>query len=136
MVLLSLSKGWFNAAQVGVTIPLFNGQAKKQIRAQKMQVDIATFQYKSKMMSLNQNLLQLQSTISIYREGISFYDEQVQSVTPELVRISKLNYQAGDFSYLELLNTLQLMATSSKNYWEQVIAYNKAVSNYQFLTNQ
>ena len=101
-----------------------------------MQVDIATFQYKSKMMSLNQNLLQLQSTISIYREGISFYDEQVQSVTPELVRISKLNYQAGDFSYLELLNTLQLMATSSKNYWEQVIAYNKAVSNYQFLTNQ
>lgn len=128
--------GWFNAAQVGVTIPLFNGQAKKQIRAQKMQVDIATFQYKSKMISLNQNLLKLQTTISIYREGISFYDEQVRSVTPELVRISKLNYHAGDFSYLELLNTLQLMATSSKNYWEQVIAYNKAVSNYQFLTNQ
>jgi cobalt-zinc-cadmium resistance protein CzcA len=128
--------GWLNAAQVGVSIPLFNGQTKKRIEAQKMQVDIAQFQYESKVLSLNQKLLQIQNTLDLYKEGVNFYEEQVRLFNPEIVRISKLNYEAGELSYLELLNTLQLMATNNKNYWEQIIAYNKAVADYQFITNQ
>ena len=72
----------------------------------------------------------------LYNEGVQFYKEQLQTINPEIVRIAQLNYQAGELSYLELLNTLQLMATNNKNYWEQIIAYNKAVVDYQFLTNQ
>jgi len=51
-------------------------------------------------------------------------------------RISELNYQAGEISYLELLNTLNLLSKNNKQYWEQVLAHNKAVVLYQFLSNQ
>ena len=51
-------------------------------------------------------------------------------------RISELNYQAGEISYLELLNTLNLLAKNNKSYWEQVLAHNKAGALYQFLANQ
>lgn len=128
--------GWLNAVQAGVSIPLFNGQTKKRVEAQKIQIDIANYQYQSKVLAINQELSEAESTILLYNEGVQFYKEQLQTINPEIVRIAQLNYQAGELSYLELLNTLQLMATNNKNYWEQIIAYNKAVVDYQFLTNQ
>jgi heavy metal efflux system protein len=128
--------GWLNAVQAGVSIPLFNGQTKKRIEAQKIQIDIANYQYQSKVLTINQELSEAESTILLYNEGVQFYKEQLQTINPEIVRIAQLNYQAGELSYLELLNTLQIMATNSKNYWEQIKAYNQAVVDYQFLTNQ
>ncbi|WP_338794304.1 CusA/CzcA family heavy metal efflux RND transporter [Bernardetia sp. MNP-M8] len=128
--------GWLNAVQAGVSIPLFNGQTKKRVEAQKIQIDIANYQYQSKVLAINQELSEAESTILLYNEGVQFYKEQLQTINPEIVRVAQLNYQAGELSYLELLNTLQLMATNNKKYWEQIIAYNKAVVDYQFLTNQ
>jgi cobalt-zinc-cadmium resistance protein CzcA len=130
------SGGWLHAAQAGVSFPLFNSQTKRRIEAQKMQVDIANFEYQGKVLAINQDLIQAESTIILYDEGVKFYKEQLQTINPEIVRIAELNYQAGEISYLELLNTLQLSATNNINYWEQIAAYNKAVADYQFLTNQ
>ncbi len=128
--------GWLSAAEVGVSLPLFNSQAKKKIQAQKMIIDKGNYEYESRQLALNRDRLQLESNINIYRSGIQFYDEQIKTVNPEILRISKLNYKAGEISYLELLNTLQLLSSNNKNYWEQILAYNKAVADYQFLTNQ
>ncbi|MCR9066447.1 MAG: efflux RND transporter permease subunit, partial [Cytophagales bacterium] len=128
--------GFLNAFQLGVSIPLFNQQAKKRIYAQKTQVEIGNYQYQSKLISLKGNQLEIQNSISLYKAGVDFYKEQIERINPEIVRMNQLNYQAGEISYLELLNTLQLMASNNKNYLEQIIAYNKAVADYQFLTNQ
>jgi len=51
------------------------------------------------------------------------------------VRISDLNYEAGEITYLELLNTLNITAKNQISFWEQVLAYNKAVVLHQFFTN-
>lgn len=128
--------GWLHAAQAGVSIPLFNGQAKKRIEAQKMQIDIGNYQYQSRLLAYEQEQLEIQNTLNLYEAGVQFYKNQIETTNPEIIRISQLNYQAGEISYLELLNTLQLMATNNKNYWEQIVAYNKAVADFQFLTNQ
>jgi cobalt-zinc-cadmium resistance protein CzcA len=128
--------GWLSAAEVGVSLPLFNGQAKKRIQAQKVQLDIGNYQYESQLLDLKQERLQLQSRIYLYKNGMTFYEDQLNTINPEMLRISKLNYQAGQLSYLELLNTLELLSTNNKNYWEQIRAYNKAVADYQYLTNQ
>lgn len=128
--------GWLSAAEVGVSLPLFNGQAKKRIQAQKVQLDIGNFKYESRLLSINQERLQLQSRIDLYKNGMTFYEDQINTINPEMLRISNLNYQAGQLSYLELLNTLELLSNNNKNYWEQIRAYNKAVTDYQYLTNQ
>lgn len=128
--------GWLNAFQAGVSIPLFNGQTKRRLEAQRLQIDISDFQYQSRVIALKQEQLQIENSLSLYKEGIEFYKEQLQTINPEILRISQLNYQAGEISYLELLNSLQLLAINNKNYWEQIIAFNKAVANYQYLTNQ
>jgi cobalt-zinc-cadmium resistance protein CzcA len=128
--------GWLNGAQLGISFPLFKGQNKRYIQAQKIQIQIANYNYENKSILLNQELLDIENTMSVYKAGINYYNEQLQSVNPEILRISELNYQAGELSYLELLNTLQLVATNNQKYWEQVLAYNKAVANYKFLTTK
>ncbi|MEZ5007384.1 MAG: CusA/CzcA family heavy metal efflux RND transporter [Chitinophagales bacterium] len=128
--------GWLSGVQGGVSIPLFNGQTKKRITAQRIEIEIANYQYEGKALAIDQQLLKAQNAILLYYEGVSFYKDQLQTINPEIVRITQLNYKAGEISYLELLNTLQLMATNNRNYLEQVLAYNKAISDYQFLTNK
>jgi len=128
--------GWLSAVQLGVSLPLFNGQAKKRIEAQKMQIEIGNYKYQSTLLSFKQDQLEIQNTLNLYQAGVDFYKNQIETINPEIIRISELNYQAGEISYLELLNTLQLMTTNNKNYWEQIIAFNKAVADFQFLTNQ
>jgi len=128
--------GWLSAAELGVSLPLFNGQTKKKVQAQKMQIDIGNYEYEHQLLVLNQEKLSMEAKVKLYQAGIDFYNDQMRSVNPEILRISNLNYQAGQLSYLELLNTLQLLATNNRNYLEQILAYNKAVADYQFLTNQ
>ena len=106
------------------------------MEAQKIQSTIADYEYQGKVLAITQELSEAESTILLYMEGMQYYKEQLQTINPEILRITKLNYQAGELTYLELLNTLQLMATNNQNYWEQLVAYNKAVTDYQFLTNQ
>ena len=128
--------GWLNAVQAGISIPLFNGQTKKRIEAQRIQIDVGNYLYQSRVLAFKQEQLKAENTLSLYQEGIDFYKDQLKTINPEIIRISQLNYQAGEISYLELLNALQLMATNNKNYWEQIKAYNMAVADYQFITNQ
>lgn len=128
--------GWLSAAEVGVSLPLFNGQTKRKVQAQKMQIDIGNYEYENQLLVLNQEKLSIEAKVNVYQAGIDFYYNQMRSVNPEMLRISNLNYLAGQLSYLELLNTLQLMTTNNRNYLEQVLAYNKSVADYQFLTNQ
>jgi cobalt-zinc-cadmium resistance protein CzcA len=109
---------------------------KKRIEAQKMQVEIGNFQYQSKVIDTKQEQLKIQNTLSLYQEGIQFYKDQLETINPEVLRIGQLNYHSGEISYLELLNSLQLLITNNINYWEQIRAFNKAVADYQFLTNQ
>ncbi|MCB9255673.1 MAG: CusA/CzcA family heavy metal efflux RND transporter [Chitinophagales bacterium] len=128
--------GWLYAMEAGVSFNLFNGQTRKRINAQKIQIDIENYQYQSKLLTFKQIQLETLNTLAMYEVGVVFYKDQIESINPEIERISQLNYQAGEISYLELLSTLQIMATNNKNYWEQIVSYNKAVADYQFLTNQ
>ena len=81
-------------------------------------------------------LLSVENAIQLYALGINYYEEQLGNINAEMERVSKLNYQAGELSYLELLNTLNLLAKNNQRYWEQILSHNQAVVVYQFLSNQ
>jgi cobalt-zinc-cadmium resistance protein CzcA len=128
--------GWLHGLQAGVQIPLFNKQAKQRITAQRLQVDVAQANLEAERLRTKQELLSVENAIQLYAAGVNYYYEQLENINPEMERISELNYQAGEISYLELLNTLNLLSKNNKQYWEQVLSHNKAVVLYQFLSNQ
>jgi heavy metal efflux system protein len=128
--------GWLHGLQAGVQIPLFNKQTKQRITAQRFQVDVAQANLEAERLRTKQDLLSVENAIRLYAEGVNYYREQLDNLNPEMERISELNYQAGEISYLELLNTLNLLSKNNKQYWEQILSHNKAVVLYQFLSNQ
>jgi cobalt-zinc-cadmium resistance protein CzcA len=128
--------GWLHGLQAGVQIPLFNRQTRQKISAQELQVRVAETQLEAERLRSEQQLLAAKNTILFYAAGVTYYEAQLSTLNPELERISQLNYEAGDISYLELLNTLKLLANNNEKYWEQVLAHNQAVVLYQFLSNQ
>jgi cobalt-zinc-cadmium resistance protein CzcA len=128
--------GWLHGLQAGVQIPLFNKQTKQSITAQLLQVDVAQTKLEAEHLRTKQELLSVENAIQMYAAGVNYYQQQLEGINPEMERVSELNYQAGEISYLELLNTLNLLSKNNKQYWEQVLAHNKAVVLYQFLSNQ
>jgi len=128
--------GWLSGLKVGVQIPLFNKPTKKRVEAQQMQVEVTNARYEAEHLNANRQVLSIDNSIRLYAEGVNYYREQLENINPEIERISELNYQAGEISYLELLNTLNLLANNNKSYWEQVLAHNQAVVLYQLLSNQ
>jgi len=128
--------GWLHGLQAGVQIPLFKKNTKQKITAQRLQIDVAKANLEAERLRTKQELLSAENTIQLYAAGVNYYREQLEIINPEMERISELNYQAGEISYLELLNTLNLLSKNNKQYWEQVLAHNKAVVLYQFLSNQ
>lgn len=131
-----LEDGWLYGIQFGIEIPLFDKQAKKRIEAQEIQVEVAKHNLNSIQLQIREELLAVTNAIQLYAKGIDFYKNQLAVVNPEMERISNLNYMAGEISYLELLNTLTLLSTNHQNYLEQVVLYNKAVVQFQFLSNE
>lgn len=128
--------GILHGLQGGVQLPLFNKQAKKKITSQRLKVEVAQADLLAERWRSNQELMMAENTIELYAEGVRFYREQLLTLNPEVERISKINYQSGEISYLELLNTLNLLYKNNEQYWEQVLLHNKAVVLYQFLSNQ
>ncbi|MGB0931763.1 MAG: TolC family protein, partial [Chitinophagales bacterium] len=127
--------GWLHGLQAGVQIPLFTKQTKLKVEAQQLQIEVAKAKVEAEKQQMQQELLSVENAIELYALGINYYREQLESVNLEMERVSKLNYQAGEISYLELLNTINLLANNKQRYWEQVLLHNQAVVLYQFFSN-
>ncbi|MGB1242138.1 MAG: TolC family protein, partial [Chitinophagales bacterium] len=127
--------GWLSGLQAGIQIPLFNKKETEQkVAAQRLQIAVVEVKYKAIEVAFQQQLLEAENLIQQYKIAVDYYRNQLDIINPEMQRIARLNYQAGEISYLELLNVLNLMAQNSKSYWEQILAHNQAVVWYRFLT--
>ena len=127
--------GWLHGLQAGVSIPFFNKQIKRRINAQELQVQVQKTNLDVEKQKLNKEILAIEKAIQLYEAGANYYQEQLEVINPEIVRISDLNYEAGEISYLELLNTLNIAAKNQISFWDQVLVHNKAVLLHEFFTN-
>jgi len=128
--------GWLHGLKAGVSLSLFNGNTKKRIQAQKIQVAEYRLMEQTKNLKFRSQILNTVTTVERYTKGAKFYKTQIDEITPEVERITKLNYKAGTLSYLELLNMLQMKAQFEMDYLTQSYLRKLAVAEYQYLSNQ
>ncbi|MGK0364450.1 MAG: cobalt-zinc-cadmium resistance protein CzcA [Saprospiraceae bacterium] len=128
--------GWLNGLQAGVKVPLFNKQNKQKVDAQQLQTEVAAAQYAATKSTLEQRKLELKNKMRLYTKGANYYQQQLNTLNPEMERLAELNYQAGEISYLELLNVLNLTRENNQKYLQQIAAYNQASAQYAYLLNK
>ena len=128
--------GYLSGIEAGVTIPLFNKAAKRRVETQRLGVTVAETQLEAEMLRFEREKLATQSEITRNAAAADYYQQQLAVVNPEIIRISRLNYRAGEISYLELLTALRLLGTNGREYLNAIRDHNLAVARLQYLLNQ
>ncbi len=124
--------GWLSGVKLGVQMPLFNRPLQKRVDAQRWKVQAAQARVEARKIEAETRMVERLNAIRQHYQGVLYYKHQLESINPEMERISELNYQAGTISYLELLNTLKLMADHQLNYWREVLDYNLSRAQYEY----
>ena len=128
--------GYLSGIEAGVTLPLFNGVTRRRIEAERLGVTVAETELEARRLRYAQDLLQVRSELQQAAVTADYYAEQLALVNPEIVRVSSLNYRAGEIGYLELLGALRLLAENGVEYLDAVANHNLAVARLRYLLNQ
>lgn len=122
--------------QGGLSIPLFNGQLRKEIKAQRLAIDIADAEVSATRLNLESRRIDLMNKIEVTSRGMNLYKKQIEIEDPKLLRLAQLNYEAGEIDYLELLTAIDLCTRNFKAYRDLVKAHVEALAKYDFLFNK
>ncbi|NJC28341.1 CusA/CzcA family heavy metal efflux RND transporter [Neolewinella antarctica] len=125
--------GYLSGIEAGVTLPLFNKVTKRRVEAQRLGVAVAESQLEATRLRRRNQQLAALNDLRETEASLAFYREQLSTINPEIVRISRLNYRAGEISYLELLNALDLLADNGVGYLDSLLLYNQGVARVLFL---
>jgi len=125
--------GYLSGIEAGITLPLFNKSTKRRIEAQQLGVAVAESQLEATRLHRRSEQLEASNQLREIEASLTFYREQLAVVNPEIVRISRLNYRAGEITYLELLSALDMLADNNIGYLQSLLAYNQTVARIQFL---
>ncbi|BAV94724.1 CusA/CzcA family heavy metal efflux RND transporter [Ichthyobacterium seriolicida] len=127
---------WSNGIRLGINIPIFNNIERRNIDAKITDIAIASELHNLNETCVKEDILKAQRDIMIYKKGIEFYEKQMKTINSEIIKMSNLNYETGNISYIELLNSIDLAISNNCKYLKQILEYNNAVADYQFITNQ
>lgn len=125
--------GYLSGIEAGITLPLFNKSTKRRIEAQQLGVAVAESQLEATRLHRRSEQLEASNQLREIEASLTFYREQLAVVNPEIVRISRLNFRAGEITYLELLSALDMLADNNIGYLQSLLAYNQTVARIQFL---
>ncbi|MBB4079416.1 cobalt-zinc-cadmium resistance protein CzcA [Lewinella aquimaris] len=126
--------GYLSGLEAGITLPLFNQPTRRRIEAQEIGVAVAETRLAAERLRFEQQRIEVVAQIARHAAAVEYYREQLAVVNPEIIRISRLNYRAGELTYLELLSALRLLSDNNIGYLNSLLDHNLAVARLQFLS--
>ena len=128
--------GYLNGVEAGVRLPLFSAPTRRRIEAQRIGVDVARSQLEGERLRLDRERQSVRGQLRQAAVALDYYREQLVAINPEIVRVTRLNYRAGEIGYLELLAALRLLADNERAYLDTLLEYNRAVAQLKYLYNE
>lgn len=119
--------------QAGISIPLFAGAQKAQIKNAQLQQRISEREFQiQKIGLLTSYQQQLNEYQKLYRT-LEYYENGALKQAEELLRVSGIAYNEGEIGYIEYIqNTTQYISARSQ-YLDALSSWNQAVIELDFL---
>lgn len=129
-------EGNFFGFEVGVGVPLFYGATKAKVKAAKKDKEIAQIEMQQEQQSLQRDYLATLSRCNSTFARLSFYQNEGDVQHKEMEKLSLLEYENGEISYVEYLDALDgsidyhiKRAAAINDYNQSVIALEKLMGN-------
>lgn len=125
-------EGNFFGFEVGVGVPLFYGATKAKVKAAKRDREIAELEMKQEQQAKQREYLAALSKCNSSFVRMKYYQEEGTEKDKELERLSGLEYENGEISYIEYMEALKnctdfhmKKAAAINDYNQSVIALEK-----------
>jgi len=119
--------GNFMGFEVGVGIPLFYGATKAKVKAAKKEREIAELEMKQEQQTRQEEYYAALSRCNSAFARLSYCQGEGKKSADELKRLSTLEYENGEISYIEYVNALQESLDMSMKKASAINDYNQSV---------
>lgn len=121
--------------QAGLRIPiLFSGNAAR-IKAGKIASEIASEEAIQNSRLLENQFLQLMSRLRQHEEALSYYQQEGNELSEEILRTANLGYQNGEIDFFQYIQSLENAYRIRLAYRDNLYAYNCTVIMINQLMN-
>ena len=125
--------GNFFGFEIGVGVPLFYGATKAKVKAAKMDREAAELEMQQEQQNRERDYKMALNRVNTMQKRLQFYEESYDAQAKEISRLSALEYENGEISYVEYANAIQEGMDVLMKHADVVNEYNQAVIELQRL---
>ena len=120
--------------QLGLAVPLFFGEQKAKINANKIAVDIRETMKAHYISTTNAQYSALRFELEKYQESLDMYNSSGRELSEEIIRSSQKSYEVGEIDFFQLVMSIENALTLTINYLDNVAKYNQVALEINYLT--
>lgn len=128
--------GLATGLQAGVSLSLFNAASRRREADRRLGVEVATAELSAAERRYAIEQSAVRGALSEAEAGVEGYAKRLTNIHPELLRLTRLRYLAGELSYLAVVDALERYGDDRLAYLDAVADYNLAAARVRYLLNQ
>lgn len=128
--------GNFMGFEVGIGVPLFFGATKARVKAAKKEVEAAKLEMRQERQVRQQEYLAGLSRCNAAFSRLSYYQGEGKKNAQDLERLSSLEYENGEISYVEYVTALQESLDAKMKLISAINDFNQSVIALERITGE
>lgn len=125
----------YPGVQVGVSIPLWFGAQKAKINASKYELAQTNFASENYAFQLDNRRKQLEIELQKFQEAISFYTEEGNQLSKQLISQGNIAYKGGEIDFFQYVLLIENSRNIEVDYLLNLQGYNMAALEINYLIN-
>ncbi len=119
---------------VGLGLPLFYGEQKAIIKANKITIHIRENLENYYLLRTKSEYEELQNKLMIYTESITFYNNTGKQLSNEIIRTSERSYELGEIDFFQFVLSVENALSITLDYLDNLSNYNEVAIDINYLT--
>lgn len=126
----------FSGIQAGISIPLFSGSYRANIKSAKFKTQIAQTNADYYQTVLQGQFQQQLNEVLKYKEGLNYYKTQAVPQAELIISSTQKSFDNGAIGYIEYFQNINQGLELKFNYLETLNGYNQAIISLEYLIGQ
>ncbi len=128
--------GLATGLQAGVTLSLFNAANRRREADRRVGVEVATRELTAAERRYAIEQAAVRGELAEAETAVEGYVRRLAEIHPELLRLTRLRYLAGELSYLAVVDALERYGDDRLAYLKAMAEYNLAAARLRYLLDQ
>ena len=124
----------YHGVQFGLGLPLFFGEQKAKINANKIALDINQNLQSNYLSIIDAEQKEMKSELLHFQEYLDYYNQSGEKLSREIIHTSMKNYELGEIDFFQYILSLENALEIRLDYIENIFNYNKKALELNYLT--